>query len=261
MASYGQGEYGGYQRDNPGYRVNPETGELEYAEGEMLEVSPNAAHEHSPIGQAFALDKTNIGMYAALAAGGYGAYSAAAGGGGGAATLPAITGSTAPAATTGIGVPLATGTTSAIVPAAATGTATGTGLTGAGAAGLGLKYGSQVISAVAQKRAAERAAEAGAAGEQNQYAINRGLLADRQLQTDLEQRKFLEDQYASNARRALMGGLLEGATDIDIRSPGVIPRSSTSRSTAPPRAARRSGSSLTSARGSTSSSTTRRASS
>ncbi len=57
--------------DNPGYRVNPETGELEYAEGEMLEVSPNAAHEHSPIGQAFALDKTNIGMYAALAAGGW----------------------------------------------------------------------------------------------------------------------------------------------------------------------------------------------
>lgn len=84
------------------------------------------------------------------------------------------------------------------------------------------------MSGIANKRAADRAAEGGDALLQNKYAIDRGTLADRQLQTDLDQRKFLEDQYSSNARRALMGGLLEGATDIDIRSPGVIPRSNIS---------------------------------
>jgi hypothetical protein len=36
--------YGGQQRDNPGYRYNPQTGEIEYSEGDMIEVSPESEH-------------------------------------------------------------------------------------------------------------------------------------------------------------------------------------------------------------------------
>ncbi len=71
--AYGQGNYGGQQRGNPYLWQNPETGEVEYREGDMQEVSPQTAHAHSPIGQAFAASPTNIGTYAAMAFGGLGA--------------------------------------------------------------------------------------------------------------------------------------------------------------------------------------------
>lgn len=225
--------YGGYQRDNPRLRQNPNTGEVEYVEGDEIEVSPNSAHQpwyRNP----YALSAVGIAALPAIAAALPAAGAASGGSAASAAGLPPIStgiggasflsGVTAPSAVTAAAAPVAGAT------AAGTTAAAGTAAAAAGKFGLPelLRYGGRAVREYAAGRADDRAAEYDYMRDRDRAEMDRALLADRQLHTDLAQREWIENEYGLNARRALIGGLLEGIEDIDIRSPSQVPRANIS---------------------------------
>jgi hypothetical protein len=102
---------------------------------------------------------------------------------------------------------------------------------GAGAAGMAgipswlqraLGMGSEALGAISEQRAANRAGEIDYdtirdAAEQRRHS---GMLDA--LRADLDQRRFLSDEYGRNTGRAIHGGLLQGTQDVDIQAPAGV---------------------------------------
>jgi hypothetical protein len=85
-----------------------------------------------------------------------------------------------------------------------------------------LGMGSEALGAISEQRAANRAGEIDYdtirdAAEQRRHS---GMLDA--LRADLDQRRFLSDEYGRNTGRAIHGGLLQGTQDVDIQAPAGI---------------------------------------
>lgn len=77
-------------------------------------------------------------------------------------------------------------------------------------------------------RSQNRAAQQNNNIAQNNAELTRAQVAGQQINTDLQQRKYLDDMYQSRAHDARLGGLLQGMRDVSISSPSQIPRSTIS---------------------------------
>ena len=103
----------------------------------------------------------------------------------------------------------------------------GSGAAGGGAAASGwlpaLSAGSRIVGAAAQGREDARTNQANYA--QN-YDMEERARANTELsaaQTDIAQRRYLDDLYAAKTKQAIRGGLLQGVEDINIQRPAGIP--------------------------------------
>ncbi len=131
----------------------------------------------------------------------------------------------APLAFTGIGALAGGG-----AAASAGGTAAGAGASaGAGAGGAiggwlpAITTGAKLVNAATEGRQASRQNQADYnlsydAGERARQSV-----ANQSIQTDLDQRRYLDDLFAAKSKQAVKGGLISGVQDINIQRPSGIP--------------------------------------
>jgi hypothetical protein len=121
--------------------------------------------------------------------------------------------------------------------AAAATTAAPAATGGATAAGGGMSLSSAlpyiqgagaVGGAIANNRAANRQAEAVYNQSQDAAADRRADTGLQQINSDLDQRRYADDNYQQNVRNAMFGDFARGVQDVSISSPSNIPRSTIS---------------------------------
>lgn len=125
----------------------------------------------------------------------------------------------------GAGETAAAGATPAAVAGGASAGGVGAGTAGAGAAATGgglaslpkiLDYAGKGLGAIAASQTHNRDVDNFNTQNQDQDALARALLGSNNIERDLAQRMYLDQNYQRQSKNAVYGGLLQGAEDVNF---------------------------------------------